>query len=48
MFWGDRYARVTDPFGHEWSITTHKKDVPPEEMGKRALEAMAKMGKHES
>src|SRR5258708_5146533 len=20
MFWGDRYAKVTDPFGHEWSI----------------------------
>lgn len=20
MFWGDRYAKVTDPFGHEWSL----------------------------
>ncbi len=20
MFWGDRYARVRDPFGHTWSI----------------------------
>jgi PhnB protein len=45
MFWGDRYAKVTDPFGHEWSIATHKEDVPPQEMGKRAQEAMAKMGK---
>ena len=21
MFWGDRYAKITDPFGHEWSFT---------------------------
>lgn len=21
MFWGDRYAKVTDPFGHEWSFS---------------------------
>jgi PhnB protein len=20
MFWGDRYGKVTDPFGHEWSF----------------------------
>jgi PhnB protein len=20
MFWGERYARVTDPFGHVWSL----------------------------
>jgi PhnB protein len=20
MFWGDRYGRVQDPFGHEWSF----------------------------
>jgi uncharacterized glyoxalase superfamily protein PhnB len=45
MFWGDRFAKVIDPFGHEWSIATHKEDVPPEEMGKRAQEAMAKMCK---
>jgi len=22
MFWGDRYAQITDPFGHSWSIGT--------------------------
>jgi len=27
MFWGDRYGLVTDPFGHRWSIATHKKDL---------------------
>jgi PhnB protein len=39
MFWGDRYGRLTDPFGHSWSIATHKEDVSPEEMGKRAQQA---------
>jgi PhnB protein len=44
MFWGDRYGKLTDPFGHSWSLATHKEDVAPEEMGRRAKEAMAKMG----
>ncbi len=37
MFWGDRYGLVTDPFGHSWSIATHKEDLSPEEMGKRTI-----------
>lgn len=45
MFWGDRYGKVTDPFGHEWAIATHIEDVPPEEMGKRAEAAMKEMCK---
>lgn len=32
MFWGDRYASVTDPFGHDWSIATHIADPTPAEM----------------
>jgi len=44
MFWGDRYGKLTDPFGHSWSLATHKEDVAPEEMAKRAKQAMAKMG----
>lgn len=40
MFWGDRYGTVRDPFGHRWGIATHKEDVPPEEMAKRAAQAM--------
>lgn len=36
MFWGDRFAKIQDPFGHQWSIGTHKEDVSPEEMGRRA------------
>jgi PhnB protein len=35
MFWGDRYAKVSDPFGHQWQIATHVEDVPPEEMERR-------------
>lgn len=38
MFWGDRYGRVTDPFGHEWSIAQHVKDVTPEQMQQAAAE----------
>jgi len=44
MFWGDRYGKLTDPFGHQWSIATHKEDVAPHEMQQRAADAMAKMG----
>ncbi len=40
MFWGDRYGRLTDPFGHSWSLATHIEDVAPEEMQRRAQEAM--------
>lgn len=46
QFWGDRFGKLTDPFGHSWSLATHKEDVAPEEMKKRAKEAMAKMGQH--
>lgn len=40
MFWGDRYGKVEDPFGHQWSIGTHVRDVSPEEMQK-AMEQMS-------
>jgi PhnB protein len=40
MFWGDRYGRVTDPFGHDWQIATHKEDLTPEEIGRRRDAAM--------
>lgn len=32
MFWGDRYGMLEDPFGHRWSIATHKEDLTPEQM----------------
>ncbi len=43
-FWGDRYGKLTDPFGHEWGIATHKQDLTPEEIAKGAEEFFAKMG----
>jgi PhnB protein len=41
MFWGDRYGKVIDPFGHEWQLATHKEDLTPEEVGRRAKAAMS-------
>lgn len=41
MFWGDRYGMVEDPFGHRWSIATHKREMTPEQMDKEMKEAMA-------
>ena len=38
QFYGDRAGAVEDPFGHNWHISTHIEDVPPEEMGRRAKE----------
>ena len=43
MFWGDRYGKLKDPFGHSWAVATHKEDVAPAEMAKRMQEATAKM-----
>src|ERR671910_2066852 len=40
-FWGDRWGQLRDPFGHIWSIATHKKDVAPEEMEKAAKKEYA-------
>ncbi|RBA24339.1 VOC family protein [Herminiimonas fonticola] len=38
-FWGDRYGVVEDPFGHNWSIATHIRDVSQQEM-QQAMEKM--------
>jgi len=35
-FWGDRFGKLTDPFGHEWTIATHQHDYTPEEQRKNA------------
>jgi PhnB protein len=44
QFYGDRTGTVVDPFGHEWTISTHKEDVSPEELHKRMEEAMKQKG----
>jgi PhnB protein len=41
MFWGDRYGKLVDPFGHHWSIAEHLEDLTPEEMEKRMGAAMS-------
>ena len=33
--WGDRYGKLKDPFGHEWSVATHKEDLTMDEIKKR-------------
>jgi PhnB protein len=43
QFYGDRMGQFEDPFGHKWSVGTHVEDVPPDEMEKRAAEAMTSM-----
>jgi PhnB protein len=42
-FWGDRYGKVTDPFGHEWGIATRVKELSPAEMEEAGREWMAKV-----
>jgi len=43
-FYGDRTGQLEDPFGHRWNLATHVEDVSPEEMEKRAAEAMRSTG----
>ena len=44
QFYGDRTAQFEDPFGHRWSVATHIEDVPPDEMERRAAQAMGAAG----
>jgi PhnB protein len=44
QFYGDRLGSVTDPFGHVWHISTHKEDLSPEELKRRAAKAMQQGG----
>ncbi len=43
MFWGDRYGKLVDPFGHHWSIGEHLEDPTPDQMKERMAAAMAAM-----
>jgi PhnB protein len=40
MFWGDRYGKLQDPFGHLWAMATHVEDVAPEEMARRMAQSV--------
>jgi len=41
QFYGDRSGQFEDPFGHRWSVATHVEDVAPDEMERRAANAMS-------
>jgi PhnB protein len=44
MFYGDRSGGVRDPSGNSWFVATHKEDVEPRELARRA-EAFSKQKK---
>lgn len=44
QFYGDRSGTFTDPFGHQWTIATHKEDVSPQEIERRAAAMFAGKG----
>jgi PhnB protein len=44
QFYGDRSGAFADPFGHKWHLSTHKEELTPEEISKRAAAAMAGKG----
>jgi len=41
QFYGDRSGTLEDPFGHVWHVATHKEDIAPDEMERRAKAATA-------
>ena len=45
QFYGDRSGTLQDPFGHNWTIATHKEDVSSDEMRKRMEAMMKQQGK---
>ena len=42
MFWGGRYGKVVDPFGHEWGINQQVKELSHDETQHAADELFAK------
>ncbi len=44
QFWGDRYGKLEDPYGHHWSIATHKHDYTKDELKQRAAKAFENCG----
>jgi PhnB protein len=43
QFWGDRFGKIADPFGHEWQLATHTEDLTEEEIEKRGREMMGSL-----
>jgi PhnB protein len=47
MFWGDRYGRFIDPFGHDWGVATRKEDLTEAEIGQRFEAFMKQMAQQQ-
>ena len=43
QFWGDRAGCFQDPFGHQWWLAQHVKDMTPEELSKAAESFFSQM-----
>ncbi|MBU5612985.1 VOC family protein [Geomonas azotofigens] len=43
MFWGDRAGSLQDPFGYNWMLATHTRDLSPEEISAGAKAAFAQV-----
>ncbi|QDT07766.1 hypothetical protein K227x_61940 [Rubripirellula lacrimiformis] len=43
VFWGERFARVRDPFGHEWGIATPLREMTPDQIQAEAAKLFAAM-----
>ena len=48
QWYGDRSASIADPFGHTWTIATHREDLSPEELAKRFATAMRQSGERDT
>ena len=48
QFWGDRYGKLADPYGHSWGLAQHVEDVVPAEMERRGKEWRDNMAKSAS
>lgn len=44
QFYGDRSGTLEDPFGHVWTISTHKEDLSNDELMRRSEELLQKEG----
>ncbi|MEP6920360.1 MAG: VOC family protein [bacterium] len=42
MFWGGRYGKIVDPFGHEWGINQQLQELSPEQTEKAAADFFGK------
>ena len=45
QFYGDRSGYLKDPFGHLWTIATHKKDLSPDQLRKAGEAFFEEMSK---